>query len=204
MANTRTVAASGADHTTIGAALSWLQTNHDFDTDGIATIQITDTSTYYLTSPLTLGGISGTPTSSAYLVLTSDAADPFSGPLIDCDPGSGTGTVKIALDYTYIHNLEFFLSGITTSAEVIRIDGDYDNILISRCVLRGAGGYSDQDGIYTGNNNTTFSVDHCVFANFGRAAINLQGFSGTSAATVYVDHCTLTIRLRINEANGAA
>lgn len=181
---TKTVAASGADYTTISGALGWFQSNHDFDTDGIARILITDTSTYTISSSISLTGISGTPSITAYLEVTSNASDPFSGPTLNLTQTS-TGGLENNLDYTHIHNLSFQLNNTSNSTECIRLQpNNSDNVLISRNSFVALQQSYQQDGIYF--NNGAFSnvrISNNYFAGFRRAAIHLQNYSSTATLT---------------------
>lgn len=199
---TRTVAASGADHTTIAAALSWFQSNHDFDTDGIARIQITDTSSYTISSSLTLNGIPGTPAIDAYLEVTSNASDPFSGPTINCTHSS-SGCLHVDMDFTYIHNLYFELNNTSNSTECIRVLADSDSVLISRNVFIALNQQSDQDGIYTGNwTITDLRIDNSVFVGFARAGINIQRYTTSSNQSIEIDSCSIAVGTISGESDG--
>ena len=197
MANTKTVGASGADYTTLEGALAWMVTNHNYGTDGIATIRIIDAGTYTLSSaagyPYTVN-LSGTPSSTAYLHITSNASDPFSGPTLDC-----THTSNAALmlwdSYTYISNLKFHLNNTSTSTECIRCAIDnVSNILYSRCVFIALQQSSQQDGVYSGSISTSGAIDHCVFVGFARSAIMFQQFQNNSDTQTWtIDHCSFAV-----------
>jgi hypothetical protein len=188
---TKTVAASGADYTTIAAALAWFVSNHDFDTDGIARILITDATSYTISSALSLTGISGTPDIDGHLEITSDAANPFAGPTINMTHGSNGG-FYLDMEYIYIHNLTFHLNNTNASTECIRVASGVDNWLISRNVFIALQQTTDQDGIYAGNWSTSGSVDNNKFVGFARAAIHAQQHQNLGTTQTWnIDHCSI-------------
>lgn len=194
MANTRTVGATGKDHTTIGSALSWMQTNHDFGTDGIATISIEDNSEYNENN--TISGITGTPSSTAYLKITVASANRHSG-------AAGTGHARvrgstngqhvftISTDFTVIEYLEIQQDSTGGSDEGIRITSGMNDVLISRCIIWSDSSAADTDGVYTGNWAADYSIDNCIIYGWNRGGIHLQNFSGSGTQTANIDYCTL-------------
>jgi hypothetical protein len=194
MANTRTVGATGADETSLSAALSWMQSNHNFDTDGIATIEIIDSAAY--DESLTISGIAGTPSSTAYLKITVSSGNRHSGASGTGHArisysGANTAAIQVETDYTVVEHLEIYRSNPGTSDEGIRITSGVNDVLISRCIIWADSGVADTDGIYTGNWPASYSVDNCIIYGWNRGGIHLQNYNGTSSQTVNIDHCTL-------------
>lgn len=194
MANTRTVGASGKDHTTISSAVSWFQSNHDFDTDGIGTISIEDNSEY--NENVTISGIAGTASSTAYLKITVASANRHSGVA-----GTGHARVRgstngshvftVSEDFTVIEYLEIQQDSTGGSDEGIRQTSGVDDCLYSRCIIWSDSSAVDTDGIYTGNWAATYSVDNCIIYGFNRGGIHCQNYNGSNAQTVNIDHCTI-------------
>jgi hypothetical protein len=194
MANTKTVGASGADYTNVADAISWMQSNHNFDTDGIATIQIVDSAEY--NENITISGISGTPSATAYLKLTVSSGNRHSG-------AAGTGHARIrgssngshvitcSLNYTVIEYLEIQQDSTGISDEGIRLTYGVSDVVISRCIIWTDQNVSDQDGVYTGNWPASYSIDNCIIYGWNRGGIHLQNYNGASSQTVNIDHCTL-------------
>lgn len=194
MANTRTVGATGADETSLSAAFSWIQSNHNFDTDGIATIEIIDSAAY--DESLTISGIAGTPSSTAYLKITVSSGNRHSGAAGTghariAYSGANTAAIQVETPYTVIENLEIYRSNPGTSDEGIRVTSWVNDVLISRCIIWADNGAADTDGIYTGNWPASYSVDNCIIYGWNRGGIHLQNYNGTSSQTVNIDHCTL-------------
>jgi hypothetical protein len=194
MANTRTVGASGADHTSIGAAISWMQSNHNFDTDGIATVEIIDSAEY--NENITISGIAGTTSATAYLKLTVSSGNRHSG-------AAGTGHARIrgstngshvitcSLNHTVIEYLEIQQDSTGSSDEGIRLPYGTSDVVISRCVIWSDSTAGDTDGIYTGNWPASYSVDNCIIYGWNRCGINAQQYNGNSTQTINVDSCTI-------------
>lgn len=177
-----------------------MQSNHDFATDGIATIQIIDTGTY--NEALTLSGISGTPSATAYLHITSNASDPISGPTWENTSVGNNEVVLISTSYTEISNLTIYLNNSGSSREGIRVSSGMTGVLISRCKIYASGSSSDQDGIYAGAYDVTVYVDHCYITGFGRACLHPQNFNAGATQNWYVDHCSLGSKLFSGEQDG--
>ena len=194
MANTRTVGSSGKDHTDVASALSWMQTNHDFATDGIGTISIEEDAEF--TESLTINSISGTPSITAYLHIKAAAANAHEGV-------AGTGHARIRnttgnrvfqveTDFTYISDLEIQTDTTGSSDEGIRITSGTDDVLISRCIIWTDRTGADQDGIYTSNWSATIAVDNCVIYGYNRSGIHMQMNSGgTDSQTWDLAHLTI-------------
>jgi mucin-19 len=194
MANTRTVGASGADHTSIGAALSWMQSNHNFNTDGIATIEIIDSAAY--DESLTISGIAGTPSSTAYLKITVSSGNRHSGAAGTGHArisysGGNTAAIQVETPYTVIEDLEIYRSNPGSSDEGVRITSGVNGVVISRCVIWSDGAAGDTDGIYAGNWPVTVNVDNCIIYGFNRCGINAQNFGGGGTQTWNIDSCTI-------------
>ena len=194
MANTRTVGAAGKDHTTISSAVSWFQSNHDFDTDGIGTISIEDNSEY--NENVSISGIAGTVSATAYLKITVAEANRHSGVA-----GTGHARVRgssngshvftVSQDYTVIEHLEIQQDSAGGSDEGVRITGNIDDVLISKCIIWTDSAAGDTDGVYTGNWNASYSIDNCILYGWKRGGIHLQEYSGGATQTVNIDNCTL-------------
>jgi hypothetical protein len=195
MANTRTVAAGGgADHTTIGAALSWFQSNHDFDTDGIGTIEVTDTSAY--DESITISGISGTPSITAYLKITVTSGNRHAGVAGTghariAYSGANTAAIQVSTDFTMVEYLEIERTNPGGSDEGIRQTSGTNDCLYSRLIIHTDSASTDTDGVYIGNWAATYSIDNCILYGWNRGGIHCQNFSGASAQTVNIDYCTV-------------
>jgi len=194
MANTRTVGAAGKDHTTISSAVSWFQSNHDFDTDGIGTISIEDNAEY--NENVSITGLSGTISSTAYLKITVAEANRHSGVA-----GTGHARVRgssngshvftVSEDFTVIEHLEIQQDSTGGSDEGIRVTSNIDDVLISRCIIWSDSAATDTDGVYAGNWGVSASVDNCIIYGFNRAGIHAQFYSGAGTQTWDIDNCTI-------------
>jgi len=194
MANTRTVAAGGgADHTTIGSAISWFQSNHDFDTDGIGTIEITDSSAY--SENITISGIAGTASISAYLKITVTSGNRHGGVAGGgakiASSTSGQHIVTISEDYTFIEHLEIEQQSGGASDEGIRITSGTDNVLLSRNIIWTNDVAIDMDGVYMGNWGGSVSLDNCILYGWNRGGLHAQNYGGAGTQTWNIDHCTI-------------
>ena len=193
VANTRTVGASGKNHTTIASAVSWFQANHNFDTDGIGTILIEDSAEF--NERIVVDGISGTPSISAYLKITTALANRHTGAA-----GTGHARVKdtvgdrafdIYTSFTMVEGLEIQSDTGGGSDEAIRIRPNVFDVLITSSVLWTARSVSQQDGIYSGNWAMSAYVDNCIIYGWHRAGINMQNYSGDTTQNWYIDHVTV-------------
>lgn len=194
MANTRTVGATGADHTTIGSAVAWFQSNHNFTTDGIGTIQIIDSAEY--NEVVTISGIAGSPSSSAYLKLTASAGNRHAGVAGTGharirSSTNGSHAITVSIDFTLIEYLEIQQDSTGSSDEGIRITSGINDVVISRCIIWTDSAATDTDGIYTGNWAATYSIDNCILYGWARGGIHLQNFGGTETQTANIDYCTI-------------
>jgi len=188
MANTKTVGASGKDYTTIGGALTWMVANHDFDTDGIATISIEDNGEY--NEKLNVTGFTGTPSITAYLKFTVPSANRHSGVY-----GTGHARVKntsaghvftLSTEFTMVEYLQVEQASSGSSDEGFRVTGN--KCLISRNIIRCAN-ITQQDGIYPNlANGEVIYTDNNVFIEAYRGGINQQT---STTSTVYSDFNTL-------------
>jgi len=194
MANTRTVGAAGKDHTTISSAVSWFQSNHNFDTDGIGTISIEDNAEY--NENVSITGLSGTISSTAYLKITVAEANRHSGVAGTGHArvrgsSSGSHVFTVSEDFTVIEYLEIQQDSTGESDEGIRITSNIDNVLISRCIIWTDQSISDSDGVYLGNWPATYSIDNCIIYGFNRGGIHCQNYNGSNAQTANIDYCTV-------------
>lgn len=194
MANTRTVGATGADHTTIGSAVSWFQSNHNFTTDGIGTIQIIDSAEY--NEVVTISGIAGTPSSSAYLKLTASAGNRHAGVAGTGharirSSTNGSHAITVSIDFTLIEYLEIQQDSTGSSDEGVRITSGINDVVISRCIIWTDSAATDTDGVYTGNWAASYSIDNCILYGWARGGIHLQNFGGTETQTANIDYCTI-------------
>lgn len=194
MANTRTVGASGANHTTIAAAMSWFQANHDFGTDGIGTIEIIDNAEY--NENVSISGITGTETASAYMVLTAASANKHEGVAGTGHArirGSVNGSHVISIDesYTVVKDLEIQQDSSGDSDEAIRSLLYRTGCLISNCIIWSGANANNQDGVYMGNWGGTITVDHCVIYSFTRAGLHAQHYSNSDTQTWNIDSCSV-------------
>ena len=193
VANTRTVGASGKDHTTIASAVSWFQANHNFDTDGIGTISIEDSAEF--NERIVVDGIAGTPSTSAYLKITTALPNRHTGVA-----GTGHARVKdtvgdrafdIYTSFTMIEGLEIQSDTGGGSDEAIRIRPNVFDVLITRNLLWTARTVLDQDGVYGGNWAMSAYVDNCIIYGWHRAGINMQNYQGSATQNWYIDHVTV-------------
>ncbi len=200
---TKTVGASGADYITVQGALDWFVANHNYGTGGIARVQIIDSGTYTFSTTYSLN-LTGTPSSTAYLEITSTATEPIAGPVINCTQTAGAAFVVTDV-WTYIHNVEFQLNTTSTDTRCIRILGGSDDVLISRCNFVALNQANDQDAIYAGAVPMDASIDHCTFVGFGRGAIASIHFSNdTETQTWSIDHCSMAVGTTSGELDGGA
>jgi len=184
MANTKTVGASGKDYTTIGGALTWMAANHDFDTDGIATISIEDSAEY--DEQLGITGIVGTPSITAYLKITVSAGNRHSGVY-----GTGHARVKntsaghiftIDEGFTFIEYLQIEQASSGASNECCRVNDP--DCLFSRCIFT-TSTTTQQDAIYPNlANGEAIYVDNCVFSYIQRSGMNQQA---STTSKIYSD-----------------
>ena len=191
MANTRTVGSSGKDHTTIASAISWMQSNHDFSTDGIGTVDVQEAAEFNESPNMT--GVSGTPSSTAYLHLTTttNAHSGAAGTGHARIRGTSGNVLDVQQNWCRVSNLEIEQDSTTTSAEAIRVHSVVQNVLIERCVIWTDRAVSSQDGIYMGNWAANYSIDNSIIYGFHRAGIHAQNYNGTNAQEARVDHCTV-------------
>lgn len=196
MANTRTViAGGGGDHTTIGSAITWVQSNHDFGTDGIATISIQDTSEY--NENISLSGFTGTTTASAYLLITVSAGNRHSGVAGTGHARirgstSGTHVITQSTDFSQVEYLEIQQDSNGSSDEAFRLTSGVSDLVISRCIVWNDQTAADSDGFYAGDYSAErIRIDNCVIYGFQRAGVNSQMFSGAHTHSWDIDHCTM-------------
>lgn len=207
MANlTRTVAASGADHTTIAAAFSHMVANFTYSGNDIATIQL-DASEEYNESNLTIGGIPGTESITSYLVIEATPAHRHDGTYNTSKARirgntNGEHVFILADGFVHLRYLAIKQDSAGASDEGIRItSGALQNQLIEKCVIETAN-VNQQDGIHAPQIDiTSITVFDTVIKMGGssaRAGINAQMFelSGTFTQTWHIEHCTI-------DANGA-
>lgn len=194
MANTRTVGASGADHTTIASAMSWMAANHTLGVDGIGKIEIIDSAEY--TEEVDVSGISGTASITSYIELTASSGNRHSGVAgtgharLHTNPTSNSAVITVSENFTYIHHLEIHLSSSAgASDEGIRVIAS--DVLISRNVVWSTDVSSSKDGIYTGNWNADYSIDNCVIYGFNRGGIHMQNHGSSETQVANIDHCTV-------------
>jgi hypothetical protein len=193
----RTVGATGKDHTTIAAAVSWFVANHDFDVNGIAVISIED-SAEYLNETINITGIAGTATATAYLKLTVAPANRHAGV-------AGTGHARIRRtssftagitageDFTVIEYLEIKHDNIAGFEQGIALATNTTNVTSSRNIIWTDGGVpgNNSDGVYCPAGSNVVNVDNCIIYGWPRGGINLANSLGTDVKVANVESCTL-------------
>lgn len=196
MANLRTVG-SGKDHSTIGAAVTWFENiaNHDFDTDGIGTIEVYDNVEY--NENVLIDGLNGGMSLTAYLWLKAASGNRHSGV-------SGTGHVRIRGNTNGSHVLSLQHAWIRISGFEIQQDstGDSDegvrlgsgsvtstNFLIEDCIIWTDQSTANQDGLYAGNWGASVSVSNTDIYGFTRAGVHAQMFLDAHDQTWNLDAC---------------
>ena len=201
---TRTVAASGANHTTIADAMSYIVTNFTgYAGSDVATIQLIGAEEYN-ESNIALGGISGTASITSYLKIEATDAVKHDG-TYNTSKARVRGTTdaehvfNITDNFVHVKNLAIFQdSSPGTSDECIRLapSSTMINALIEKCVFRTAN-IEDMDCIYAGYVDITSAyVFDCVFRVGGanaRSAINAQLYATGQTLTQnwYIEHCTV-------------
>lgn len=196
---TVTIAASGADYTTIASALAASDVS-----SGAWIMQITDTRNYgALTADdtLTFAATTGTPTQANRLILEADANSRHSG-VLEADTSSNhaklmstngsANAYQFDDSYTEIRYMHF---GSATGHDVARFNTPggtpATDVLFSRCILY-IEGATTADHVFqyvatSGTNTFSLYLDNCVVVDAGA----FFTYSGALNNTVnlYVDHC---------------
>lgn len=201
---------SGLDYASLALAVAALETGgaaeHDFATDGIATISIQDsfedTSVVDISAANFTNGASAS--ASAYLKIEVDSSNRThkydTGKYrLSANPTTQSAMLQLAMDYVHVKHVQFILPGTAgTSDECIRINGANTNMLIEKCYFHNDNEVAQQDAIYNSNNNATVYLYDCVFrwCPTSRGCVHIQRTSGSNGQTWFIEHCTV-------DANGA-
>ncbi len=190
MPTTRTVGV-GKDHSTIGSAISYMQANHNFNTDGIATVSVEENAEFK--ENINVTGISGTPSVAAYFKLTVPPANRHAGIASTGHARmrsvGNAATVNFNLAYTFTEYLDLQLDTSALTRPVFEVNATL--CLISRCIIWTDLNPSGQDGIFAGNVSIEVSVDHCAIYGFSRVGLYAEkGINGITQ-TWNIDYCTV-------------
>jgi hypothetical protein len=203
---TRTVASSGADHTTIAAAISYIDTNWTgYAGSDVATVQIIGAEEFLITSTITcaLPTAGGTPSATSYLKIEATDAVKHDGTYNTSKARIRTATngvhcFTVTDNFVHLKNLAIKNDSTGDSDECIRIGTDtsatYEGILIEKCVLYGNNA-ANGDCIHAGQCNLTSVYVFDTILHTGgttaRANINASIWTGTSRTqNWYIEHCT--------------
>jgi len=198
---TVTIAASGADYTTIASALAASDVS-----SGAWIMQITDTRNYGALAAddsLTFAATTGTPTQANRLILEADADSRHSG-VLEADTSSNhaklmstQGTINSYVfddSYTEIRYMHF---GSATGHSICTFNTVGGNpatdVLFSRCLFyiegAGAADHVFEYNADTGPNTFSLYVDNCVAVDTGQFFSYVGGTS--NIVNLYVDHCAV-------------
>ena len=205
---TVTIAASGADYTTIASALAASDVS-----SGAWIMQITDTRNYgALTADesLTFAATTGTPTQANRLILEADANSRHSGVLeseVDSNHAKLMSTSASNNPYQFQDSyteIRYMQMGVTSGFDLIEIEFTelVTDLLFSRCLFiikeAGAADHVIKYRANTGPNTFSLYLDNCVFVDVGM----LFSYVGAADNTVnlYVDHCAVETATSSSEA----
>ncbi len=197
---TRTVATSGADHTTIASAMAYIVSNFTYGTTDVATIQLVAAEEFN-ESNIVLGGVGGTESATTYLRIEADSGSRHDGTYNTGKARvrgntNGQHVFQISDDYVHIRYLAIQQDSTGASDECIRLLDGLNDVLIEKSVIELDNGTDQQDCIHASHIDVTdIRIFDCVFKlNTGnRAAINGQAYSGASAKnqSYHIRHCTI-------------
>ena len=189
---------NGSDFTSINAACTEIEASHDYDTDGIANVNVSITTAD--TTLVTIDSASaGTPSSSAYIKIEATAAARHGGHWVTdkqrLDTTANGHSMVIDEQFVHLKFLQIKQSRTSeTSHECIRVLSGANSCLIEKCVLINREGLSQNDCIYTGNwALDPLTIFDCAMQTITseRACIMLQNFNGSSSQVIHVEHCSL-------------
>jgi len=189
----------GADYTVLQTAID------DSDFTGIDrwVIEIEDNARY--SENIDVGGSTGTPSATSHIFITAADASYHDGVFeagARIHPTSSGHTVDITESYVHLNKLNIMISsGSTSSNECIRITGSLTGVVVERCVIDGqetSRSTNDGDGVYySGVTPTDYTFYNCLFADFGRTAIQHRNSDGS----LNMEFCTV-YRSSVGEARG--
>lgn len=188
---TVTIASSGADYTTIGAAI----TASDV-TSGSWIMQITDTRNY--PTQLLISATTGTPSATNRLVLTVDANSRHSGKFYD---GSTyvharfipSTAARIYVQDSYVEISHFEITALTnTVGNMMRKESDCTGFWMHHCLLNQNTSTYDYMQLYHPGENATDTVyfDNNLFVG-GTRIFNVKNDTSVTSGNleIYFDHC---------------
>jgi hypothetical protein len=191
---TVTIAASGADYTTISAALAVSDVS-----SGAYIMQITDTRNYgALTADDTLNfeATTGTPTQANRLILEADANSRHSG-VFELHTATShaklmSQTVSTIRPYNLVDSyteIRYMHVGHVTGFDIFRVTGT--DCLFSRCLFYIDNPASSDPAFFfrpTQLGTHNLYLDNCVFCDIGRL-IDFDSDANQVTFNLYVDHC---------------
>lgn len=186
---TVTIASSGADYTTIGAAIAASNV-----TSGSWIMQITDTRNY--PTQLFISATTGTPSATNRLVLTVDANSRHSGKFYDASTyvharfiPSATSRIYIQDEYVEISHFEITAPNV---GNIMRKEENCNGFWMHHCLLNQNTNTHDFMQLYHAAESATNTVyfDNNLFVG-GTKIFNAKNDTSTTSGNleIYFDHC---------------
>lgn len=197
-----TYAVDGVSYSSMNAAFTEIETNHDYGIDGIADVVISITSADSTAANYS-GASAGTPDSSNYCRVRTTGAARHDGTYdtgaYRLEVSSGAHCLEFNEDFFHIIGVAIKNTSSTSSAECIR-NGGCDDTIIEKCYLE-TNNIGSQDAIHCANVNV--ARFHCfdnaitVGGSSARSAIMMQPWTGSITHGLRAEHNSINV-------NGAA
>ncbi len=200
----RTIGSITGDESTVGDAVTWLQNaaNYSHATDDLGYLRIVDAEQF--NESITLGGFTGTPSASSYVVLEASISVSHTGEWDSSRANITNGSsdpIRISdEDYVHIRYMQVQVTGSVNATAIIFSNNAADNLLVEKTILVCDSTHSDADcfaGNVTGSNSRTYTLfDVAAVGNANNGQVTFHGSYDTSTGVWHIGHCTF-------DANGA-
>ncbi len=185
----------GVEFSSLDGAVDDVVTNHDFDTDGIADIIISDT--FEDTTQVDIDGMTGTVDADAYVRIratgSARSSSQWDASAYRLRVSSGNAAViHVDEPYTHIDGIQVEQTGTGSSKEALRFEANADNSLLEKCHFM-VQDDSQQDCVHMSDVTLTaiYAADCIFYADGGssRTCWNHQAWQGTHSQTAHLEHC---------------
>lgn len=181
-------------YSTINAACTEIEASHDYDTDGIADVQVNTTTLDSQT--VSVGAASaGTPSITNYIRIEALSAVKHDGTYNASkqrlEVAGPNQCIAVNEEFVHLKNLAIKISGTGANDLVMSISPDADDLVVEKCILVVNTG-TGQGGIRIGNSQLTFSLFDCVLKSVGSGSqflLNFNNTSGSNTTTGNIEHC---------------